>query len=54
MCIRDRDIVLSLLIYDKYLRVDTGSRLISELLRQADYFDDILVKEYEAVWKENR
>lgn len=49
-----QDIVLSLLIYDKYLRVDTGSRLISELLRQADYFDDILVKEYEAVWKETR
>ena len=49
--IKGRDIVLSLLIYDGHLNVDTGFGLFQNLLTEADHYDNILVEEYGASWK---
>lgn len=50
--VKGRDIILSLLIYDRYLNYETGHKLLDHLFDRADYFDDILVEEYGALWKE--
>lgn len=50
--IRNGDIVLSLMIYDRYLNETTGNRLFQYLFQQADDFDNILVEQYGALWKE--
>ncbi len=49
--IKEQDIVLSLLIYDRYLNAETGRKLFQYLFEQADYYDNILVEEYGASWK---
>lgn len=49
--IRENDIVLSLLIYDRYLNMDTGMKLLQYLFEKADDYDNILVEEYGAIWK---
>ena len=48
--IREQDIVLSLLIYDRYLNVDTGKRLFKHLFEMADHYDDLLVDRFGAQW----
>jgi serine protease Do len=45
-----RDIILSLLIYDRYLTVDTALPRFTHLFERADAYDDVLVREYGAVW----
>ncbi len=49
--VRGRDIILSLIIYDRYLNPETGEQLLKLLFRQADHYDNILVEEYGATWK---
>lgn len=49
--IKEDDIILSLLIYDRYLNMDTGMNLFKYLFEKADYYDNILVEEYGAIWK---
>ncbi len=49
--VRERDIILSLLIFDRYLNVETGLKLFRHLFEQADYYDNILVEQYGALWK---
>ena len=49
--IKDQDIILSLLIFDQYLNQETGVKLFKELFEKADYYDNILVEEYGALWK---
>lgn len=49
--IKGQDIILSLLIYDRYLNVDTGLKLFEHLFERADYYDNILVEEFGAFWK---
>ena len=49
--IKDQDIILSLLIYDRYLNADTGMELFNHLFEKADHYDNILVEEYGALWK---
>lgn len=49
---KGQDIILSLLIYDRYLNVDTGIQLFKHLFEKADHYDDILVDEFGAVWKQ--
>ena len=49
--IKGQDIMLSLLIYDRYLNADTGLELFKHLFEKADYYDNILVEEYGAQWK---
>jgi serine protease Do len=46
-----QDIVLSLLIYDKYLNEDVALELLKNLFEKADYYDNILVEKYGAAWK---
>ncbi|MFT5168756.1 MAG: serine protease Do [Saprospiraceae bacterium] len=50
--IKGQDIVLSLLIYDRYLNVKTGMKLFQHLFERADYYDNVLVEEYGASWKQ--
>ncbi|MDX1476931.1 MAG: trypsin-like peptidase domain-containing protein [Saprospiraceae bacterium] len=49
--VKGQDIILSLLIYDRYLNMDTGKTLFAHMFSQADHYDDILVNEYGASWK---
>lgn len=49
--VQGQDIILSLLIYDRYLNVDTGMQLLEHLFQMADHYDNILVEEYGAQWK---
>ncbi len=49
--IKGQDIILSLLIFDRYLNVETGMELLNRLFEQADHYDNILVEEYGASWK---
>jgi len=49
--VKDQDIILSLLIYDRYLDERTGLKLLQHLFEQADYYDNVLVEEHGAVWK---
>ena len=50
--VKGQDIILSLLIYDRYLNIETGRKLMSHLLEAADHYDNILVEEYGANWKD--
>lgn len=43
-------IVLSFVIMDSHLNLDTGMRIFQNLLDKADHFDNILVEEYGANW----
>ncbi|NJB84837.1 serine protease Do [Lewinella marina] len=45
-----RDIILSLLIYDRYLTVETALPRFEYLFEQADAYDNVLVEEYGAGW----
>lgn len=47
---RGRDIILSLLIYDRYLRSDTALPQFQHLFERADYYDNYLVENFGASW----
>lgn len=49
--VKEQDIILSLLIFDRYLNVETGLLLLKNLFEKADHFDNILVETYGAKWK---
>lgn len=49
--IKGQDIILSLLIYDRYLNLDTGMKLFQHLFEKADFYDNILVERFGALWK---
>jgi len=49
--IKEQDIILSVLIYDRYLNVESGVELFRHLFERADYYDNILVDTYGAAWK---
>lgn len=48
--IQGQDIILSLLIYDHYLNIETGMPLLENLFQMADHYDNILVENYGAQW----
>lgn len=50
--IRGNDIILSLIIYDRYLNVETGKELLEYLFDRSDHYDNILVDQFGAVWKD--
>ena len=52
LSVSEQDILLSLLIYDRYLDEETGIEMMGELFQKADYYDNILVEQYNASWKE--
>jgi len=49
--VRGQDIILSLLIYDKYFDDMTSQLFFNELFDKADHYDNILVEEFGASWK---
>jgi len=49
--VHEQDILLSLLIYDRYLNEDTGMQSLQRLFEKADHYDNILVETYGAQWK---
>ena len=51
--VKGQDIILSLLIYDRYFNSETGLKLFNNLFSQADHLDNILVEKYGARWKED-
>lgn len=51
LSIQGQDIILSLLIYDRYLNVSTGMKLLEHLFQMADHYDNILVEDFGARWK---
>lgn len=51
LSVRGNEIILSLIIFDRYLNVDTASSLMKHLFEKADYYDTILVEKYGALWK---
>ena len=52
--LRGQDIIISLLIYDQYLNVDSALEMFRHLFEKADEYDDILVNEFGAIWKKER
>ncbi len=51
LSVHDQDIVLSLLIFDRFLNDETGMALLKNLFEKADYYDNVLVEQYGATWK---
>lgn len=49
--VKGRDIILSILIYDRYLNVESGRQLFQHLFERADYYDNVLVDNFGALWK---
>jgi serine protease Do len=49
LSVHGQDIVLSLLIYDRYLNESTGTKLMKSLFEKADYYDDLLIEQYGAI-----
>lgn len=47
-----KDIILSLLIFDRYLNIETGTKLFEHLFERADHYDNILVEQFGAEWKD--
>ncbi|MCU0347460.1 MAG: trypsin-like peptidase domain-containing protein [Saprospiraceae bacterium] len=51
LSVRGQEIVLSLVIFDRYLSLDTGMKLFKNLFQNADSLDNVLVEQYGAGWK---
>ncbi len=49
--VKGQDIILSLLIYDKYFDDQTSRLFFNTLFEKADHYDNILVEEFGAAWK---
>ncbi len=47
--VRNNEIVLSLIIYDRYLNEETGLKLFRHLFNKADYFDTVLIEQFGAL-----
>lgn len=50
--VRSQEIVLSLVIFDRYLTLDTGMKHFRYLFERADFYDNVLVERFGAGWKE--
>lgn len=49
LSILGQEIVISLVMYDRYLKPETGLKLFNNLLHKADDYDDILIHEFGAI-----
>lgn len=50
LSVRGQDIILSLLIYDRYLKEEVAERLLETLFEKADFYDNILIEQFGARW----
>jgi serine protease Do len=48
LSVDDQDILLSLIIYDRYLNEETGLEMLQLMFEKADYYDDILINQFGA------
>ncbi len=53
LSVKGHEVVLSLIIYDRYLSHETGLKLFGHLFQCADNYDNILVEEYGCNWKDD-
>ena len=51
--VNKQDIVLSSIIYHKYLNEQTATTILQRHFDKADHYDNILVEQFGAIWKEN-
>ncbi len=49
--VRGQEIVLSLVIFDRYLTLETGMKRFRNLFNKADHYDNLLVEQFGAAWK---
>lgn len=49
--VRNQDIILSLIMYDRYINEESGEKLLKYLFERADHYDNVLVEEYGATWR---
>lgn len=49
--VRGAEIVLSLVIQDRFLSLETGQKMFHDLFERADHYDNILVEKFGAAWK---
>ena len=47
---KGQDVILSLLIYDKYFNLETGKVFFNHLFQMADHYDNILIEKFGAMW----
>lgn len=47
---KGQDVILSLLIYDKYFNLETGKVFFNHLFHKADHYDNILIEKFGAMW----
>ncbi len=52
LSVKGQEVVLSLIIYDRYLNTDSGYKMFKRLFQKADELDNILVEQYDCAWKE--
>jgi len=45
------DIILSLLIFDKYFNMETGKEFFDHLFKKADHYDNILIEKFGGLWR---
>lgn len=46
-----REVILSTMIFDQYLNRTTGEEILKELFDKADYYDNVLVERFGALWR---
>lgn len=51
LSVKGEEIILSLVIYDRHLNLETGMKMFHDLFEKADYYDNILVENYGAIFK---
>ncbi len=51
LSVKGQDIILSLLIYDRYLKEETAEKLMDNLFKKADFYDNHLIENFGAQWK---
>lgn len=51
LSVKGQEIVLSLVIYDRYLTPETGMKMFKNLFEKADHYDNVLVEQYGGNWK---
>lgn len=51
LALRGNEIILSIFIIDRQLEIQQGYLQVKNLMEQADYYDDILVHDFGAIWK---
>ena len=52
LSVQGQDVVLSILFHDRYLNEEIGTKLLVDLSKKADYYDNHLIDAYGATWRE--